>query len=50
MDFCDANGIDYVFGLSGNDVLRRLVEPIADDVRVRRADATVKSVVRPFVP
>ena len=39
MDFCDANGIDFVFGLAGNDVLRRLVEPIADDVRVRRAKA-----------
>ena len=39
MDFCDANGIDFVFGLAGNDVLRRLVEPIADDVRVRRAEA-----------
>ena len=39
MDFCDEQGIDFVFGLSGNDVLRRLVEPIADDVRVRRAEA-----------
>ena len=33
------NGIDFVFGLAGNDVLRRLVEPVADDVRVRRAEA-----------
>jgi hypothetical protein len=39
MEWCDENGIDFVFGLSGNDVLRRLVEPIADDVRVRRAEA-----------
>src|SRR5215467_309362 len=39
MDFCEENGIDFVFGLSGNDVLRRLVEPVADDVRVRRAEA-----------
>jgi hypothetical protein len=39
MDFCDEQGIDFVFGLAGNDVLRRLVEPIADDVRVRRAEA-----------
>lgn len=44
MDFCDANGIDYVFGLSGNDVLRRLVEPIADDVRVRRAEANAAAI------
>jgi hypothetical protein len=46
MDFCDANGIDYVFGLSGNDVLRRLVEPIADDVRVRRAEASAAAIRR----
>ncbi len=39
MDWCDATGITFVFGLSGNDVLRRLVEPAADDVRVRRAEA-----------
>ena len=39
MAFCDEQGIDFVFGLAGNDVLRRLVEPIADDVRVRRAEA-----------
>ena len=46
MDFCDANGIDFVFGLSGNDVLRRLVEPIADDVRVRRAEAGAAAIRR----
>jgi Transposase DDE domain group 1 len=39
MDWCEAEDIRYVFGLSGNDVLRRLVEPAADDVRVRRAEA-----------
>jgi hypothetical protein len=39
MEWCDENGIDFVFGLAGNDVLRRLAEPIADDVRVRRAEA-----------
>jgi hypothetical protein len=39
MDFCDKQGIDFVFGLAGNDGLRRLVEPDADDVRVRRAEA-----------
>jgi hypothetical protein len=31
---CDENGIDFVFGLAGNDVLRHLVEPLVDDVRV----------------
>ena len=37
MAWCEANGLDYIFGLSGNAVLDRLVEPIADEVRVRRA-------------
>jgi Transposase DDE domain group 1 len=46
MDFCDATGINFVFGLSGNDVLRRLVEPIADDVRVRRAEAGAAAIRR----
>jgi hypothetical protein len=39
MAWCEANGLDYIFGLSGNAVLDQLVEPIADDVRVRRAEA-----------
>jgi Transposase DDE domain group 1 len=39
MAWCEANGLDDIFGLSGNAVLDRLVEPIADDVRVRRAEA-----------
>ena len=47
MDFCEEQGIDFVFGLAGNDVLRRLVEPIADDVRVRRAEANA-AVVRSY--
>src|SRR5947209_4520566 len=38
MAWCEASGVDYVFGLSGNDRLRALVEPAADDVRVRRAE------------
>jgi len=46
MDFCDANGIDFVFGLAGNDVLRHLVEPVADDVRVRRAEANAAAIRR----
>jgi hypothetical protein len=37
MDWCDDNGIDYIFGLSGNDVLTAAVEETADDVRTRRA-------------
>ena len=39
MAWCEDNGIDYVFGLPGNTVLRAAVEAAADDVRVRRAEA-----------
>jgi hypothetical protein len=38
MSWCEANGVDYVFGLAGNSVLDRLVEPEADDIRTRRAE------------
>ena len=37
MDWCDDQGIDYVFGLPGNAVLTRAVEAAADDIRTRRA-------------
>jgi hypothetical protein len=40
MAFCEADGIDYVFGLPTNAVLRAAVEETADDVRVRRAEAS----------
>ena len=46
MDFCDEQGIDFVFGLAGNDVLRRLVEPDADDVRVCRAEIEAATIRR----
>ena len=46
MAWCEANGVDYIFGLPGNAVLDRLVEPIADDVRVRRAEAQAPVVRR----
>ena len=39
MSWCEANGVDYIFGLSGNAVLDRLVEAAADDIRVRRPRA-----------
>jgi hypothetical protein len=32
-----AVGCGYIFGFAGNVVLDRLVEPAADDIRVRRA-------------
>jgi hypothetical protein len=38
MDWCDVQGIDYVFGLPGNAVLTRAVEAVADDIRTRRAE------------
>ncbi len=38
MSWCEANGVDYVFGCSGNVVLDRLVEPEADNIRTRRAE------------
>ncbi len=41
MAFCEAEGIDFVFGLPTNAVLRAAVEDAADDVRVRRAEAGV---------
>lgn len=46
MAWCEANDVDYIFGLPGNAVLSRLVEPTADDVRVRRAEAEAPVVRR----
>jgi hypothetical protein len=37
MDWCEANGVDYLFGLPGNVVLDRLIDEAADDIRTRRA-------------
>src|SRR5712671_1253843 len=37
MQWCDENGIGFIFGLPGNTVLDRLVEETADDIRTRRA-------------
>jgi Transposase DDE domain group 1 len=46
MAWCEANRIDYIFGLAGNPIVDRLVEPVADDVRVRRAAAEAPIVRR----
>jgi len=46
MAWCEANGLDYIFGLAGNVAVDRLVEPVADDVRVRRAQAQAPAVRR----
>ena len=37
MEWCDENGVDFIFGLPGNGVLDRLVDETADDIRTRRA-------------
>ncbi|MGY4502259.1 hypothetical protein ACVWYH_006216 [Bradyrhizobium sp. GM24.11] len=37
MTWCENNGIDYVFGLSGTKPLARKVDEVADDIRTRRA-------------
>jgi hypothetical protein len=47
MTWCENNGVSYIFGLPGNVVLDRLVEPAADDIRVRRAESQAE-VLRGF--
>jgi hypothetical protein len=46
MAWCEANGVDYIFGLGGNDVLDRLGDAAADDVRVRYAEGDAPVVRR----
>jgi hypothetical protein len=38
MAWCEANGISYIFGFGGNDVLTGMVRPVADALCVRRAE------------
>ena len=47
MAWCEANAVDFIFGLPGNAVLSRLVEAAADDLRVRRAE-TAAPVLRRY--
>ncbi|MDE0171964.1 MAG: IS1380 family transposase [Defluviicoccus sp.] len=37
MDWCEANGVEYIFGLAGNAVLHALADGTAADVRARHA-------------
>jgi hypothetical protein len=37
MTWCENNGIDYLFGLSGTRPLARKVDEVADSIRTRRA-------------
>ena len=39
MAWCEANGVDYIFGLAGNAVLHGLAYDVGDDLKVRRAEA-----------
>jgi len=38
MEWCEANGVDYIFGLAGNTALNPLTAQLADDLKVRRAE------------
>jgi hypothetical protein len=42
MSWCEASGLKYIFGLSGKVILDKSVEPFADDIRVRRAEAQAR--------
>ena len=39
MAWCEENGVDYIFGLSGNRALHALAYDVADDLKVRRVEA-----------
>ncbi len=39
MAWCEDNGVDYIFGLAGNRRLDALAAAVADDLKVRRAEA-----------
>jgi hypothetical protein len=39
MDFCEAHGLDYLFGVTGTKALNAKVEDIADPIRVERAQS-----------
>ena len=41
MDWCEDNGVDYIFGLAGNATLHALAYEVGDDLKVRRAEAEV---------
>lgn len=38
MEWCEKNGVDYIFGLAGNKVLNALAAEVADDLKVCRAE------------
>jgi hypothetical protein len=48
MDWCEDNGVSYVFGLAGNEALAALAAPLAEDAAVRRALAGTRTKVRRY--
>ena len=48
MDWCEAGGVDYIFGLAGNEVLHRRVAALVEDVALRRAGKGADAKVRRF--
>ena len=48
MDWCDDAGVDYIFGLAGNEVLHRRVAALVEDVALRRAGKGADVKVRRF--
>lgn len=46
MAWCEASGVDYILGLAGNNILRRLFDAAADDVCVRRAETQAPALRR----
>jgi len=44
MDWCEANGVDYIFGLTGTKALAAKVEATADAIRVERASENREAV------
>ena len=39
MDWCEDNGVEFIFGLAGNAALHGLAYEVGDDLKVRRAEA-----------
>src|SRR5881275_1777208 len=37
MDWCEANGVDYIFGLTGTKALATKIDEFSDAIRVERA-------------
>jgi hypothetical protein len=46
MAWCEANGVNYILGLAGNNAVRRLFDVAADDVCVRRAETQAPALRR----